>query len=132
MTTTPLPDPNLSLTTEESGPHAVSIALVGDLAYDTSDVLLQRVNEVLDGRTELEALHLDCAGLGTVDSMGLSALLQVHRTAGGHGVRLHLDRRSTGLDRMLTITGTFEHLTNQPLVPVQRPAGEGAEPVPGA
>ncbi|MFF2808321.1 STAS domain-containing protein [Streptomyces sp. NPDC058000] len=63
------------------------------------------------------ALHVDCGGLVLCDSMGLSALLMVHRRTSTLGVRLHLEERPPALDRPLTVTGTPEHLTAPPAPP---------------
>ncbi|QIQ01499.1 STAS domain-containing protein [Streptomyces liangshanensis] len=111
MTTTP--SPRLRLTTVDTD-ATVHIELHGDLDYDQADRLLEAVTAKLAEHPRLEDLHLHCAGLGTVDSMGLSALLMIHRRAAAAGVRLHLDDRTTTLDRLLTLTGTREHLTSFP------------------
>ncbi|MCS0634714.1 STAS domain-containing protein [Streptomyces sp. LP05-1] len=102
---------DLVLHASELGPGAVTIAVAGDLDYDTSDGLLACVKDVLDERSGLAELHLDCRRLEAVDSMGLSALLQVHRSLSGRRIALHLDRRTPSLDRLLRITGTYEHFT---------------------
>ncbi|MFJ3582830.1 STAS domain-containing protein [Streptomyces sp. NPDC090127] len=92
----------------------VRIEVTGDIAYDTADLLLDEVTAQLDARTHLEDLHLHCAGIGTVDSMGLSILLMIARRTAAAGARLHLDDRPATLDRLLTVTGTLEHLTATP------------------
>ncbi|MFE9030947.1 STAS domain-containing protein [Streptomyces iakyrus] len=94
-----------------TGPHTVRLALTGDLDYDTCGELLQRVRTALDGGGGVEELHLDCGALGTVDSMGLSTLLQIHRSAGRQGIAFHLDDIGPALRRLLGLTGTYEHLT---------------------
>ncbi|MFE8964650.1 STAS domain-containing protein [Streptomyces iakyrus] len=94
-----------------TGPHVVRLALTGDLDYDTCGELLQRVRTALDGGEGVEDLHLDCGALGTVDSMGLSTLLQIHRSAGREGIAFHLDDIGPALRRLLELTGTYEHLT---------------------
>jgi anti-anti-sigma regulatory factor len=122
----------LTLTTTSPGPHAVSIGVRGDLDHATADELLEAATAVLAaGRadsgesadsgpgdaTGLRDLRLDCSGLGLCDSSGLAALLVIRRRAGAAGVRLHLDHRGTGLDRLLDLTGTLEHLTGEPASP---------------
>ncbi|WP_346345678.1 STAS domain-containing protein [Streptomyces sp. SID5643] len=94
-----------------TGPHAVRLPLTGDLDYDTCGELLQRVRTALDVVGRVEELRLDCGGLGTVDSMGLSTLLQIHRSAGRDGIAFHLDDIGPALRRLLELTGTYEHLT---------------------
>ncbi|WP_367125891.1 STAS domain-containing protein [Streptomyces phytohabitans] len=110
MITEPV-DNDFHVTVRWQGPSTVVLALSGELDYDTSGELVGQVEEALTGQPDLRELLLDCRGLELVDSMGLSALLRAHRAATARGVRFRLDHRSTGLERMLTVTGTFEHLT---------------------
>ncbi|MDQ1033875.1 anti-anti-sigma factor [Streptomyces sp. V3I8] len=107
---TTMPPAHLRLTTVDTE-DTVRIELHGDLDYDTADSFLAEVTTALATHPRLEHLHLHCAGLGTVDSMGLSILLMVRRRTGQAGVRLHLDDRPAALDRLLTITGSLEYLT---------------------
>ncbi|MFG3250813.1 STAS domain-containing protein [Streptomyces sp. NPDC048187] len=86
------------------------MALTGDLDYDTCEDLLDRVRLALREHEKAEQLRLDCRELGTVDSMGLSTLLQIHRTAVQDGIGFHLDNIGPGLRRLLELTGTYEHL----------------------
>ncbi|MFE6165789.1 STAS domain-containing protein [Streptomyces sp. NPDC056486] len=108
MTTTP-PSP-LRLTTVDTE-DTVRIELHGDLDHDNADHLLHAVTDKLAGHPRLGDLHLHCAGLDVIDSMGLSILLMIHRRTSAAGVRLHLDDRTAKLDRLLTLTGTLDHLT---------------------
>ncbi|MEU5047755.1 STAS domain-containing protein [Streptomyces griseorubiginosus] len=105
--------PALHLTTVETR-QAVRIEITGDLDYDTADLLLEEATARLSARPGLEDLHLHCAGIGMVDSMGLSILLMIRRRADAARVRLHLDDRPAQLDQLLGITGTLEYLTAQP------------------
>lgn len=91
-------------------PHTVRMALTGDLDYDTCEDLLDRVRRALREHEGTEHLRLDCRELETVDSMGLSTLLQIHRTAGQDGIGFHLDNIGPALRRLLELTGTYEHL----------------------
>lgn len=109
----------LTLTTTARGGHAVGIDVRGDLDHATAGELLEAATAVL-GTAALRDLHLDCAGLGLCDSSGLAALLVIRRRAGEAGVRLHLDHRGAGLDRLLDLTGTLEHLTGDPAPPPGR------------
>jgi len=104
------PPAHLHLTTVDTE-ERVRIELHGDLDYDTADGLLTAVTTSLAGHPRLEDLYLCCAGLGTVDSMGLSVLLMIRRRTGHAGVRLHLEDRPATLDRLLTITGSLDYLT---------------------
>ncbi|MFJ4281522.1 STAS domain-containing protein [Streptomyces massasporeus] len=95
-----------------TGPHTVRLALTGDLDYDTCGELLLRVRTALDGSREITDLHLDCRELGLVDSMGLSTLLEIHRSVGRGGVAFHLEGVGPALRRLLELTGTYEYLTS--------------------
>ncbi|MFD3513792.1 STAS domain-containing protein [Streptomyces sp. NPDC058657] len=89
----------------------VRIEITGDLDYDNSDLLLEQVTLLLDDRPQLRDLHLHCAGIGSVDSMGLSVLLMIGRRTAAAKVQLHLDDRTPQLDRLLDITGTLAYFT---------------------
>ncbi|WP_411107609.1 STAS domain-containing protein [Streptomyces sp. cmx-4-9] len=89
----------------------VRIELRGDLDHHGGDVLLDAVSRALADQPRLKELHLHCAGLATIDSSGLSALLMVRRHTAAAGVRLHLDDRPARLERMLQVTGTLGHFT---------------------
>jgi anti-anti-sigma factor len=54
-------------------------------------------------------LHLDFSELTFLDSAALSGLLMVHRRTSHAGVALHLDHRPQFLDRVLQVTGLFDH-----------------------
>ncbi|WP_299531537.1 STAS domain-containing protein [uncultured Streptomyces sp.] len=109
MTTTTPPD-SLGFTTScRAG--VLRVELHGDLDHDSADPLLSAVTEELAGRPGLSDLHLDCAGLGTIDSTGLSVLIMIRRRASEAGVQLHLDERGPALERMLAVTGTLRPLT---------------------
>lgn len=102
--------PGLHLTTIDTQ-DTVRIELTGDLDYQTVDLLLGEVTAQLETRPGLKDLHLHFAEVGTVDSMGLSILLMIHRRTIAAGIRLHLDDRPPNLNRMLDITGTLDYLT---------------------
>ncbi|MET8707166.1 STAS domain-containing protein [Streptomyces californicus] len=107
------PHHHLQLTTVD-GEDSVRIELRGDLDYDNADLLVQEATDRLAARPALTDLHLLCADLGAVDSMGLCALLMIARRTAEAGVRLHLDDRPARLERLLTLTGTLGHLTAPP------------------
>ncbi|MFC8123982.1 STAS domain-containing protein [Streptomyces sp. NPDC057302] len=111
---TTIPPTHLRLTTVDTA-DTVRIEVHGDLDHENADSLLEAATTKLAEHPRLVALHLHCAGLGVVDSMGLSVLLMIHRKTSEAGVRLHLDDRSARLERLLTLTGILEHLTASPL-----------------
>ncbi|MFI9613286.1 STAS domain-containing protein [Streptomyces sp. NPDC052023] len=122
MTTSPDADP--VATPSPAGPHTVSLALSGDLDYDTSAELLHQVRLALDGNEDVRDLRLDCRELEVVDSMGLSTLLQLHRSAGQDNIGFHLDDIGPTLRRLLELTGTYEYLTT----PRQADPADGNHP----
>lgn len=110
---TTMPPSHLRLTAVDSE-TTVRIELHGDLDFDNADQLLTAVTGKLTDNPHLRDLHLHCAGLGITDSMGLAILLMIRRRADEANVRLHLDDRAPALNRMLSITGTLDHLTAPP------------------
>ncbi|MFJ3614977.1 STAS domain-containing protein [Streptomyces hydrogenans] len=89
------------------------VGLAGDLAWDSADELLDAVRTRLDRTPGPADVRLDCARMTLCDSMGLSALLALHRLVSTAGGRLHLEHRPAFLDRLLLLTGTYEHLTGR-------------------
>ncbi|MET8377037.1 STAS domain-containing protein [Streptomyces microflavus] len=121
---TALPSPFFTVTAEE-GRGWVRLRLTGDLDYDSSHELVARAAERLADRPDLRDLYLDCAQLRLCDSMGVSALLQVHRDTTARSVCLHVEDAPPFLDRIMRITG-IQHLFA--LQEDQRPArGAGEE-----
>ncbi|KLO37284.1 anti-sigma factor antagonist [Mycobacterium nebraskense] len=100
---------NLSLSVATTGPSAC-VQVSGDLVYETVDAMVDAVGQLLSQQPALAHLHLDLSELVFCDSSGLSGLLLVHRRSCQADVHLHLDHRPRFLDRILDLTGTFEHL----------------------
>ncbi|EWC62581.1 anti-sigma-factor antagonist [Actinokineospora spheciospongiae] len=98
------------LTTSWTAPDrdSVRVRLDGDLDFDTADTLLR---EVIARLPTVRALHLDMSTLGFCDSYGLSTLLMIRRHVDAADACLHLENRPAGLDRILRITNTLNHLT---------------------
>ncbi|MEU9860189.1 STAS domain-containing protein [Streptomyces sp. NPDC047971] len=107
-------DHTFQLTTATGADGVLRAELVGDLAWDAVDELLDVARAHLSAGPAPSDIRLDCARLTLCDSMGLSTLLAVHRDTATAGVRLHLDHRPPFLDRLLLLTGTYEHLTGLP------------------
>ncbi|BBY01331.1 STAS domain-containing protein [Mycobacterium seoulense] len=100
---------NLSVHVATTGPSAC-VQVSGDLVYETVDAMVAAVGRLLGQQPAPAHLHLDLSRLAFCDSAGLSGLLLVHRRSSQAGVRLHLDHRPRFLDRILDVTGTFDHL----------------------
>ncbi|MEU9233892.1 STAS domain-containing protein [Streptomyces subrutilus] len=107
---TNLPSGPLHLTRLDT-PDTTRLELRGELDHYCADLLLAAVDRVLADRVDLRDLHLHCAGLTAVDSVGLSALLMARRRTGAAAVRLHIEKRPLRLDRLLELTGTLGYLT---------------------
>ncbi|WP_393063757.1 STAS domain-containing protein [Streptomyces sp. LN549] len=91
--------------TVEAGPGTAHLHLAGDLDYDTSDELTQQADRCLNNHPDLEEMRLICTALRFCDSMGISALLMIHRKTTERGVRLYLDNPPPFLGRILNTTG---------------------------
>lgn len=110
----------LALTVTGTG-RSACLRLTGVLDYETAGDFVDAVSRLLDQRPAPAQLRLDLSELTFCDSAGLSGLLFVHRRTGQAGIALHLDHRPRFLDRILDITGTFEHLVG----PSSTDAAEG-------
>ncbi len=64
---------------------------------------------MLARQNTMRDLHLDFSELTFLDSAALSGLLTLHLRASQAGVALHLDDRPQFLDRVLQVTGLFDH-----------------------
>ncbi|MCX4661575.1 STAS domain-containing protein [Streptomyces uncialis] len=129
---TPMPHSPFILTVE-AGPGTASLHLAGDLDYATSDELVQHADHCLTTRPDLHDLRLDCTALRFCDTMGISALLMIHRKTTARDVRLHLDGPPPFLERILNTTGVRQ-LFHSPAHPSQQadqaPSGNRTSPEP--
>ncbi|MEU2494940.1 STAS domain-containing protein [Streptomyces sp. NPDC007883] len=107
-----------------TGTGEVCVRIDGDLDWESADDLTEAARACLEAERPPRLLRLDCTKLNVCDSMGLAALLMVHRLATAAGARLRLDHRPQALERLLELTGTLCHFTGAD-------AGEAAAQVPG-
>ena len=84
-------------------------SLAGDLDYETTDDLVDVATRLLAQQNNLNDLHLDFSELSFLDSAALSGLLIMNRRASQAGVAFRLDHRPPFLDRVLQVTGLFNH-----------------------
>ncbi|MFQ6143132.1 STAS domain-containing protein [Streptomyces seoulensis] len=110
---TTLPGDAFLLTSALDDDGDARIRITGDLDWDTADELTTAAEAFLAADPPPRRLRLDCAGMTLCDSLGLAALLMIHRGAAGTGTRFHLDNRPAALQRLLDITGTA-HLFTEP------------------
>ncbi|NKQ58613.1 STAS domain-containing protein [Amycolatopsis sp. K13G38] len=87
------------------------VMIDGELDHRSADQLRYEVLDGLGASPGVREVHLDCARLGFCDSYGLSALLMIRREVDAAGAVLYLDNRGPSLDRLLRLTGTYDHLT---------------------
>jgi anti-anti-sigma factor len=97
---------HLTITT---APRMATVGITGDLDYETADDLVDVASKLITADTGVRDLHLDFSTTAFLDSAALSALLLLHRRASQAGIGLHLDNRPPFLDRVLQVTGLFDH-----------------------
>ncbi|MFB7031626.1 MULTISPECIES: STAS domain-containing protein [unclassified Streptomyces] len=107
---------DLTITAHSVQPHALHLAVAGDLDYETATRFTHEVNQALDTHHQrhgpvLRDLHLDFSGLTGIDSSALTALLALRRRTHPAGVTLHLDHQPVRVVRILELTGIADHLT---------------------
>ncbi|MFJ6434254.1 STAS domain-containing protein [Streptomyces sp. NPDC091416] len=100
--------PSFTLTVE-AGPDTARLRLAGDLDHDGGDELLRHAEDCIAGQPRPRELLLECSQLKTCDSMGISMLIQIHRSSTAHDVRLGLENPPPFLERILHLTG-IRHL----------------------
>ncbi|MBO1330403.1 STAS domain-containing protein [Streptomyces sp. VRA16 Mangrove soil] len=103
----------LNVTTLGLRDGVLRVRVAGALDYDTSEQLTRHVAQELETHPAVRTLCLDCTELGTVDSMGVSVLLSLRRRLDERGAALRLVERSARLDRLLSVTGTYEYLIGE-------------------
>jgi anti-anti-sigma factor len=99
---------NFSVTISKTG-RSACVRVTGDLDYETADEVVEAASQLLVRQVELIDLHLDFSALTFMDSAALSGLLLLHRRTTQSGVQLHLDHRPAFLDRVLEVTGLYDH-----------------------
>ncbi|MET9931282.1 MULTISPECIES: STAS domain-containing protein [unclassified Streptomyces] len=107
---------DLTITAHSAQPHALHLAVAGDLDYETVTRFTHEVSQALDTHHQqhgpvLRDLHLDFSGLTGIDSSALTALLGLRRRTHPASITLHLDHQPVRLTRILELTGIADHLT---------------------
>ncbi|MFC8585672.1 STAS domain-containing protein [Streptomyces sp. NPDC057217] len=119
---------DLTVTVRSTHPHALHLAVAGDLDYESARQFTRDTNQALDAHRQehgpvLQDLHLDFSRLTGIDSSALSALLLLHRRTHPAGTTLHLEQQPTHMTRILELTGIADHLTRDARTP-SAPGGE--------
>jgi anti-anti-sigma factor len=89
--------------------RSTSVRIAGDLDYQTTDDLVEVASRLLTQQSAMSDLRLDFSELTFLDSAALSGFLTLNDRASQAGVALHLDHRPQFLDRVLQVTGLFDH-----------------------
>ncbi|MFI0242160.1 STAS domain-containing protein [Streptomyces sp. NPDC016845] len=119
----------LHLTASGPSDGVLTLTVEGALDYDTSGYFTDHVGRALMDHSGIRVLRLDCSALSGVDSMGLSTLLGLRRRLDTSGASLRIVERSARLDRLLTITGTFDYLVGAEEAAQKEPESAGAASV---
>ncbi|MFE6751793.1 STAS domain-containing protein [Kitasatospora purpeofusca] len=113
---TALPDPLLPAPGPTPLPATVTLPVEGDLDHESCDTLLATTTAAMSTQPAGGVVRLDCTAMTMCDSMGLSTLLQIRRRTDAAGILLLIDHRPAVLDRLLHLTGTFDHLVRRSAV----------------
>lgn len=97
------PHPAVALTELTHRGDELTIGIEGQLTYQASQPLQERLGRLLDQHTPAR-LVLDCTQLTFLDSQGLSTLLALHRRCKESGARLAVRNPNAHLVRLLAVT----------------------------
>jgi anti-anti-sigma factor len=112
---------------EQSADSAIVLAASGELDLRSTPQLEERLEQALDGGSEL--VILDLRQIEFMDSTGLRVLLSTHQRARERGKRFGLVRGAEQVERVLRLTGVGELLT---VVDAPQDLLRGGEPSAGA
>ena len=102
-------DPDVLIFTPDSGIDS----------YDDAPVLEELLHEVEAGA---RGVIVDCAALGYISSVGLTALMRLHKRMSERGGHVKLAKVSAPLTRLLTVTRLNQVLLSYPSVDAAREA----------
>ncbi len=105
---TPTPEDRLKID-EDRGATPVVFTLEGELDPHTSPMLQERIDAALPA--EATSAVLDFAAVGFVDSAGLRVIADTHRRLAGAGGSLVVRNPSSGLQKLLDVTGLSDHVS---------------------
>lgn len=105
---TPAPDDRLQITIDRAASGAACFVLTGELDPHTAPMLQERIDETV-AEDETTAV-LDVAGVTFVDSAGLRVIADTQRRLAGAGGSLVLRAPSSGLQKLLSVTGLADHV----------------------
>jgi anti-anti-sigma factor len=91
----------------------VRLAVAGEIDLSSSDTLAAAVVHTIDARAAVTVV-VDLHAVAFLDAAGVRVLLQAHRYAGEHGVRLRVAHPCGVVRRVLQLTGALALLTGRP------------------
>ncbi|MDZ7674288.1 MAG: STAS domain-containing protein [Acidimicrobiales bacterium] len=104
----PAPDNRLRIALDHSDHSSACFVLEGELDPHTAPMLQGQIDEQLDHGAS--TIVLDVAGVTFVDSAGLRVFADTHRRLADTGAALTVRSPSTGLQKLLTVSGLSGHL----------------------
>jgi anti-anti-sigma factor len=105
---TPAPGDRLQIDVRADA-DPLTFVLDGELDPHTSPMLQERIDaELPEGAT---AVVLDFDAVGFVDSAGLRVIADTHRRLSEAGGGLTVRRPSSGLKKLLSVTGLSDHVS---------------------
>ncbi|MFC8453729.1 STAS domain-containing protein [Kitasatospora sp. NPDC057223] len=116
-TETPVPGPAPARVVLSAGGGRPVLAVAGELDIAVADQVAADLRGHLS-RCPVGEVGLDLSGVSFCDCGGLRALLSARKHAARQGCRLHLDRVSRPMERILRLTATrdlFEARRRQPV-----------------
>lgn len=105
---TPSPADRLTVENDATG-DVVVFTLAGELDPHTSPMLQERIDATL--APDASSAVIDFAAVGFVDSAGLRVIADTHRRLAGAGGALIVRNPSSGLQKLLNVTGLADHVT---------------------
>lgn len=104
----PAPDDRLRIDVDQSGDDSVCFVLTGEIDPHTAPMLQDKIDDALDGGAS--SVVLDVSSVTFVDSAGLRVFADTHRRLSGEGHALTVRSPSTGLQKLLTVSGLSDHV----------------------
>lgn len=105
---TPAPGDRLQIDLDTTA-EPVTFVLDGELDPHTSPMLQERIDAEL--ADDAANAVLDFASVGFVDSAGLRVIADTHRRLSEAGGALVVRHPSSGLKKLLSVTGLADHVT---------------------
>jgi anti-sigma B factor antagonist len=117
VTASPIDRPTSDLVAIEISPPgpSVRVTAVGEIDSTSAPVLRDRLEYLLDG--DAQELTIDLTGVTFLDSAGLCVLASAYRRASGEDRRLRVLASSRAVIRPLQITGLWDLLHVEKVVP---------------